>query len=158
MKSHTEFLTKQKLTMLQDCAREVERTSKNEFSIRIFKDNITKYNNLQKLRFHGLITHVEKNGVKQRGLWLITRQGWEFLEGKKELPKWVEVQDNHIVNRSGQTISVREVYHGSEAIVTTFNYSDGDREWVAPIVQPDLQLSLITEDVRQYKSRDSVHA
>lgn len=140
MKTHKEILSTHKLKMLRKASKEVERTGLNEINIQIFRDNITDYNNWQKLRFHGLITHVEKNGIKQRGLWLITRQGWEFLEGKKELPKWVEIEDNHIVARSEQTISVREVYHGSEAIITTFNYRDGDREWVAPLnQQPSLQ-------------------
>lgn len=144
MKTHKEILSTHKLKMLRKASKEVERTGLNEINIQIFRDNITDYNNWQKLRFHGLITHVEKNGIKQRGLWLITRQGWEFLEGKKELPKWVEIQDNHIVNRSEQTISVREVYHGSEAIVTTFNYRSGDREWIAPLnQQPSMQASLL---------------
>ena len=157
--SHREILSNHKLRMLRKAAQEIERTGVNEVSIRIFKDDISDFCNWQKCRYNALIFKVEKNGIIQRGLWGITRQGWEFLEGKKELPRWVEIEDNHIVNKSEETIGVRDVYHGSEAVITTFNYSDGDREWVAPIAQPDLQISLLTEDVQtKYPIRNSIHA
>lgn len=145
MSSHKEILSAHKLRLLRQAAREVERTGVNQFSIRIFKDNITDYNNLQKLRFHGLIAHLEKNGQKVRGgMWVITRQGFEFMEGKKMLPKWVEIEKNHIISRSREEIGVRDVYHGSEAVITTFDYRSGDRQWVAPLnQQPSLQITLI---------------
>lgn len=145
MSSHKEQLSAHKLKMLRRAAREVESTGRNEFSIRIFADSITDYNNLQKLRFHGLIAHPKKDGVKVRGgMWLITRQGWEFMEGKIELPKWVEIEKNHIIDRSVETIGVRDVYHGSEAIITTFQYKDAHGwEMIRPMVQQtNLQESL----------------
>lgn len=143
MSYHREQLNKHKLTMLRKAASEVERTGVNKFSIQIFKDNINDYNNAQKMRYHGLITHVQKHGVFERGSWLITRQGWEFLEGKKELPKWVETENNHIVNHAPETVGVRDVYHGSEVVQTTFNYTDGLRQWVAPLNRPSMQASLL---------------
>lgn len=144
MKIHRETLSKHKLTMLQKASREVERTGVNIVDIGIFRDNINDYNNWQKLRLHGLITHTISNGVVQRGKWLITRQGWEFLEGKKNLPVWVEVSDNHIVARANKLIGVRDVYHGSEAIVTTFQYFiDETRLGYRPVARQSNQMSLL---------------
>jgi len=144
MKTHREVLNKHKLTMLQKGAREVERTGINVIDIGIFRDNINDYNNWQKCRYSGLIAHVVINGVIQRGKWLITRQGWEFLEGKKKLPVWVEVSDNHIVARANKLIGVRDVYHGSEAIVTTFQYFiDETRLGYRPAARQSNQMSLL---------------
>lgn len=130
--AHKEVLSKQKLTMLQTAARRVIETGVNDFKKRDvgdFASSPTAYNNFQKLRYHGLITQVKKNGVLHRERWLITRNAWAFLRGDLELPKWVMVRNNHIDEnfpRCQELISVKDVYRGSDVITTTFEYFDHD--------------------------------
>lgn len=127
MRSHKEILNKHKITLLKKAARQVVNSEKNEFNIGIFRDNITDYNNLQKLRYHGLITHIKVNGVIQRGKWLITRNGFSFLKGETGLPKWVEIEENRIVAQSDNIVFIEDVYKGSEAVATTFEYFNNNK-------------------------------
>lgn len=129
--------------MLKKAMQHVVETNVNEFDIGLFRDNITDYNNLQKLRYHGLIARVIKNGIVQRGKWLVTHQAGLFLRGEIKLPKWVEIADNHIVARSQEQVGVKDIYYGSEIVLTTFEYRSGDREYIAPLTKPNLQISLI---------------
>lgn len=124
--SYKEKLSKHKLTMLQTVARHVIQTGVNDFNLRNLNDSTTNYINFQKLRYHGLVHHVKENGVKKRGHWLITRNGWAFLRGEIELPKFVLIKNNTIQSRSPETIHVKDVYRGSEVIETTFEYFDDD--------------------------------
>ncbi len=130
--THKEVISKQKLTMLQTAAKLVIDTGVNDFKKRDvgnFASSPTAYNNFQKLRYHGLITQVKKDGVKYRERWLITRNAWEFLRGDRDMPKWVMVRNNHIDEdfaRCTQLVNVKDVYRGSEAITTTFEYFDHD--------------------------------
>lgn len=119
-----EMLNKHKLTMLKIAAQHVVETNVNDFKLSELSGDVNNYTNWQKLRYHGLVHHVKKNGVIQRGRWLITRNGWAFLRGELELPKWVDVKENTIRDRAPQTIGVKDVYRGSEAINTTFLYFD----------------------------------
>lgn len=163
--AHKETLSKQKLTMLQAAARLVIATNKNDFKKRDvgdFANDPTAYNNFQKLRYHGLITQVKKDGVKYRERWLITRNAWAFLRGEMELPKWVMVRNNHIDEnfpRCQELISVKDVYRGSEAIVTTFEYFDHDTgaqigfRPVLPQPQGGEQQSLIDMPAPNYQPR-----
>lgn len=145
MSMHKETLNKHKLTMLKRGAEEVIRTGYNVIDIGIFRDSINDYNNWQKLRYCGLIWHVTQNGQVIRGKWLITRNGWAFLRGEIDLPKWVLVQDNHIIDRSPERINVKDVYRGSESIVTTFEYFDDNGRPIGhrPTAKPDLQVTLL---------------
>lgn len=124
--THKETLNKMKLKMLKIAARHVIETKVNDFSLKELDDNVSNYANWQKLRYHGLVHYVTKNGSRQRGRWLITRNGWAFLRGEISLPKYVLVKNNHIESRSDRLITVREVYYGAEEIQTTFEYFDDD--------------------------------
>lgn len=128
--AHKEVLNKHKLTMLKAAAQHVMDTQRNDFKLSEL-DEISNYNNFQKLRYHGLVHHVRKNGVWLRGHWLITRNGWAFLRGELDLPKFVKVKNNSIVERSLDLINVRHVYYGSEVVNTTFEYFDDDGRPVA---------------------------
>jgi len=148
MEAHREHLGKMKLTMLKRAASHVMQTKKNDFMVRDIADEseFKVFNNFQKLRYHGLVTPGRDHfGNRVRGRWLITRNGWAFLRGKLELPKFVLVRNNHIVDHSSQTIDVREVYRGSDAIVTTFEYFDdaGNMIGFRPVRKPSLQASLL---------------
>jgi hypothetical protein len=144
--AHKETLNKHKLSILQIAASYVVNTNVNDFSLDDLSGNTNNYNNWQKLRYHGLIHHVRNSrGLVKRGHWLITRNGWAFLRGELDLPKWVLVRDNTIVDRSGRLINVKDVYRGSEAIITTFEYFDESGQAIGykPVMPQERQLSLV---------------
>lgn len=144
--AHKETINKNLLTGLQQAARKVVATGVNNIDINEFIDDTNIYNNFQKLRYFGLIHHYRNSqGAKVRGHWLITRNGWSFLRGEKQVCKWVRVQNNSITEHSPETIDVKSVYYGSDIIVTAFEYFDdnGKPVGVRPMVQPERQLSLI---------------
>jgi len=129
--AYKEVLSKHKLTMLQRAARYIMERRVNDYDLHDMIHEHNDYTNFQKLRFHGLVHHVtDKNGRKVRGHWLITRNGWAFLRGELQLPKFVLVKNNGVVTRSEETISVRDVYRGSEAIITMFEYFDDNGNMV----------------------------
>lgn len=100
---------------------------KNDIHNSMFANDTNFYNNFQKLRYHGLVYYArDENGQRVRGHWLITRNGWAFLRGEIRLPKHVLVKNNHIVGRSDEDVSMRDVYVGAETMQTTFEYFDED--------------------------------
>jgi hypothetical protein len=123
---HKEFLTKGKLTMLKMAAEQVIASMHNDISIKTFNGDSNLYNNFQKLRYHGLVYYAHKDNSRVRGHWLITRNGWAFLRGDITLPKFVVIRNNHILTKSDQEISVRDVYYGSDVLQTTFEYFDNE--------------------------------
>ncbi len=143
--AYKEMLSKHKLTMLQTVARQVVATGVNDFNLRNMNDSTTNYINFQKLRYHGVVHHV-RNADKslKRGHWFITPLGWSFLRGERDLPKFVLVRENSIVDRSPELINVKDVYRGSEAIITTFEYFDeyGKMVGVRPTPRTDNQMGL----------------
>jgi hypothetical protein len=145
--AHKEVLNKMKLTMLQTAAQHVKQTMKNDFKVYEFapETQFKTYHNFQKLRYHGLITPVRENNQRIRGRWLITRNGWAFLRGELSLPSYVLVKNNRIEQHSEHLISVKDVYRGSEAITTTFEYFDefGEPIGYRPTLQHNPQLSLV---------------
>lgn len=130
--AHKEVLNKMKLTMLQIAGRHVQQTLTNDFMLRDFtapkEAERPVWSNFQKLRYHGLVAKVKDKQTDRvvKGRWLITRNGWAFLRGDIELPKFVLVRNNHIVpdSHSKQLIGIRDVYRGSDVIQTTFEYFD----------------------------------
>lgn len=63
------------------------------------------YNNFQKLRYHGLIAHVEG----ESGHWLITRRGSEFLTGSLKIPIKVKIYRNLISERCDTLVSIADI-------------------------------------------------
>jgi hypothetical protein len=123
--AHKETMNKQKLTMLKAAASRIIETGVNDFRLAELDGDANQYTNFQKLRYHGLIHHArDAAGNRKKGHWLITRNGWAFLRGELDIPKYVLVKDNHIESRADTTLSIRDVYYGSEAIHTTFEYFD----------------------------------
>lgn len=129
--AHKEHLNKNLLTGLQAAAKSIMDSGGNNFDLHELFDQYSIYNNFQKLRYFGLVHHVRnQHGQTLRGHWLITRNGWSFLRGELEVHRWVKVRGNVIVERSPELISVRDVYRGSSAITTTFEYFDEDGQSV----------------------------
>jgi hypothetical protein len=146
--AHKETLNKSKLTMLQTAATHVKSTMINNFRMRDigdFSHNPNAYTNWQKLRYHGLIAHITENGERVAGRWLITRNGWSFLRGESELPKYVLVRNNHIIERAERKITVKDVFRGDPAFETTFQYFDTFDNAVGykPTTQDNLRIALL---------------
>lgn len=142
-KLHKETLNKHKLNLLKQGAEEVMATGRNVVDIGIFRNSINSYNNWQKLRYHGLIAHVKVDGVKQRGLWLITRNGWRFLRNEIDLPAYVMVGENEIKIKSPEGVTAKDLMRGEPIVATTFEYYEPHYDSYAPVfkpVQPSLDL------------------
>lgn len=129
--AHKESMDKTRLTMLQAAARQVITTGKNDFKkkeLGLDELSLSAYGNFGRIRYHGLITPVKDKDTnrKIKGRWLITRNGWAFLRGELNIPKYVIVKNNAIQSKSDVTISVKDVYYGSEILQTSFEYFDDD--------------------------------
>ena len=72
--------------------------------------------NMTKLRFHGLIAKCKEDGQVERGYWLITRRGADFLKGELALPRDVQTFRNKVTNHKGDLVKVKDVL-GSEPYV-----------------------------------------
>lgn len=121
-----EMLNKAKVSMLKRAAQHVMTTMTNDFMTRDFTDDIEYklYSNFQHLRYHGLIAHVKVNGKKVGKHWLITRNGWAFLRGEIDLPRYVLVKDDHTQSRADERVYLKDLLHGDPYIQTTFEYFD----------------------------------
>ena len=146
-----EVFNKGLCTSLQTAAVHINATGKNDFDIHTLFNDTNAYVNFQKLRFFGMVAHVTKNGVRVRGHWLITRNGWAFLHGDQRTHKWVKVQNNRIIERSPELIGVQDVYHGSEAIITTFEYFDvaGNPVGYRPVYNTETQTTIFRDSTGQ---------
>lgn len=123
-----EMLNKAKVMMLKRAAEHVLSTMTNDFMTRDFTtdEEYKLYSNFQHLRYHGLIAHVKVNGQKLRKHWLITKNGWAFLRGDIDLPKYVLVKDDHTQSRADQRVYLKDLWYGEPYIQTSFEYFDDD--------------------------------
>lgn len=65
-----------------------------------------------KLRLHGLIAQAkDEDGVKMANKWLITRKGWDWVDGDP-IPEKVVVFDNQVLGHAGGNITIDEALHG----------------------------------------------
>ena len=79
--------------------------------------NFTKneYNNFQKLRYFGLVAKCkDKNGVRESGYWLLTRNGNKFCKGEITMPKFVITFRNTILEKSDERIDVKKAIKSEE--------------------------------------------
>lgn len=144
--AHKETLNKKLLQGLQAAARIVIETNRNDIDLHTLIDDYNIYNNFQKLRYFGLAYYLkDAKGQRVRGHWIITKRGWQFLRGEIKISKWVKVLENHITERSIDTVNVRDIYRGSDVVVTTFEYFDENNNPVGykPTIPTDKQLELI---------------
>lgn len=149
--AHKESIEKRKLLMLKAAANWVVEHKQNDFKkkdLDLARFGQSAYGNFGALRYHALIAKVKdkQTGKPVKGRWLVTKQGWQFLRGVLDIPKFVLVKDNHIVpgSHSKRLINVRNVYYGSDIINTTFQYFDDDGNMVGwrPTTPPDKQAKL----------------
>ena len=64
--------------------------------------------NWQKLRLHGLVARVKVDGLVQRGRWLITRKGYQYLHGEV-VPQRVLSFRNQVEDHSEELVTISEV-------------------------------------------------
>lgn len=61
--------------------------------------------NWTKLRFHGLVAKVKKDGKTKRGRYLLTRKGTNFLNGDS-IPERVQTFRNKVVDHSPENVTL----------------------------------------------------
>lgn len=67
--------------------------------------------NFQKLRFHGLVAHVEEEGERASGRWLITRRGQDFLRGVVAIAPEVFIFRNQIEKRTDKdSVFLKDIF------------------------------------------------
>lgn len=124
-----ELLNKQMIKMLKRAAGHVMDTMTNDFMVRDFTEpsEFKQYNWFSHLRLHGLIFKQRTpEGKEIRGRWGITRNGWAFLRGEKQLPAYVLVKNNSIQSRSDELVGFNQVWRGEDTMQTSFEYFDDD--------------------------------
>jgi hypothetical protein len=128
-----EKLSKNKVLMLKRAALHVidkmnaGDKDANNFMVRDFTEpeDFKRFNFFSHLRLHGLIfKQRDAEGKEIRGQWGITKNGWSFLAGKKALPAYVDVKNNHIEGRAAELVYFRDVWRGEAEIETSFDYFD----------------------------------
>lgn len=69
------------------------------------------YNNMQKLRYFGLIAHYTNPETKklETGYWILTRNGSKFLKGLIDMPMRVKTMRNKISGRSIERVFLSNV-------------------------------------------------
>jgi len=67
------------------------------------------WKNWTKVRFHGLVAKYKTDGIWERGYWLITHRGAQFLNGEISIPKTVQTYRNVIVARSEDEVFIKDV-------------------------------------------------
>lgn len=115
-KQHKETLNLHKLHILQRMASYASFNRTNEIPLSILRDEINDYNNAQKLRYHALVFKVK------RGSWGVTKHAVSFLRGEKALPEWVLIEDNKIVDRSENMITISDLIGKDTSVKNTFDY------------------------------------
>jgi hypothetical protein len=122
-----EILNKHKATMLKRAAGHVMLTMKNDFKVSDFTkpEEFKPYNHFAQLRLHGLIFKQKtSDGKTVLARWGITKNGWAFLRGEIQIPKYVHVQNNKIKSRADMLVGFNEVWSGEPHVQTSFEYFD----------------------------------
>lgn len=128
-----EMLNKPMIVMLKRAAAFVEdqyragNKDANNFMVREFSEpaEFKQFNWFSHLRLHGLIfKQLDDNGKEMRGRWGITRNGWAFLRGEKELPSYILVKNNSLQSKSDMLVGYNYVMAGDPYLQTSFEYFD----------------------------------
>lgn len=130
-----ETLSRIKVEILMSAGQLVTSTMTNRFKLRQICDEPTHYNTFQKLRYHGLVAKLKIDGQPVRNEWCITRNGFRFLRGRIDLPKYVLVKSNHVTERSDVMVSLTDVWRGAPYLEATFEYFDDDNNPIG--LRPD---------------------
>lgn len=128
-----ELLNKQMIKMLKRAAAHVHEQyntgnkDANNFMVREFAEpeEFKQFNWFSHLKHHGLIfKQLDDAGKEIRGRWGITRNGWAFLRGEKQLPAYVLVRNNQQVSKADELVNFGQVWRGEDTMQTSFEYFD----------------------------------
>lgn len=67
------------------------------------------WDNFQKLRYWGLVEQVEVDGIHKRGVWRMTRRGYDWLAGDLKLPKTAITFRGKTVAMDGDRVSPDDI-------------------------------------------------
>lgn len=121
MKSFWHSLTPGLISVLIKAIEQVHRKNINKFHYKDLNLNYSEASNLQKLRFHGLIAHADKDHPKS-GKWLITVRGGQFLRGEITVPQRVQTFRNKVISHSVEVINIRDLKHKFPDFQSEFAY------------------------------------
>jgi hypothetical protein len=99
--------------------------SKGENKIHPHKEmelTTTEHMNMTKLRFHGLIAKCKEEGEVQRGFWLITHRGVEFLKGEIQIPSRVQTFRDKVTGHDERLVTVTDVMKSTPYWEKDFSY------------------------------------
>lgn len=94
----------------------------DEMNNRRFELNHSERSNWQKLRLHALVARVRYAGEVQKGRWLITRRGVDFLLGRVSVPVRVQSFRNRVVDHDTQMADLTAVMKGKPYWEREFDY------------------------------------
>lgn len=106
MKAFYHTLTPGIVSILVKAIQFVHARGTNEFHLQ--KDlhlSVNEFSNYTKLRFHGLVAHVEG----KPGYWLITSRGGQFLRGETSVPLKVKTFRNRVIDHSPELVHIDEL-------------------------------------------------
>lgn len=87
----------------------------------------SQYNSFQQLRYFGLIAKHKIEGKRVGKEWVITSRGFKFLAGQDTgTHKWLRIKENHITERSPETVTLSQVWSDAPYLQTRFEYTDDD--------------------------------
>jgi len=84
--------------------------------------------NWTKLRFHGLVAKVKTNGDWERGYWLITRRGGQFLKSEISVPVQVQTFRNKVIGHSVEQVLIKDVIKNLPYFDKSFDFDYASEE------------------------------
>ncbi len=92
-----------------------------------------------------MIAKYKVDGQLVRNEWVITRNGFRFLRGSIQLPKFVLIKRNHVVERSDSYVSLTDVWRGAPYLETRFEYFDDNNNPIGlrPLDMKERQVTLV---------------
>jgi len=142
MKEYWHNLTPGLVNCLIKAIKAVKKSNRNVFHWQELGLTTVEANNLQKLRYFGLIAHATKD-EHNSGYWLITARGGQFLRGELAVPCRVKTFRNRVIDHDTETMLISK-YKGQTGWFESefqFDIRDG---MLVEMPQPEIkQLSLI---------------
>ena len=114
---HPHSLSKGLVKTLIDFKKFVVSSERNKVHpIKDLKLSNYEYNNMQKLRYFGLIAHYTNPETKKNesGYWILTRNGNKFLKGLIDMPMRVKTMRNKISGKSVERIYLSNVLESAD--------------------------------------------
>ncbi len=139
-------VNKQMATVLRKMRDAVDKNGKNEVNFDEIDIPYRLGSQRTKMRLHGLIKQIDRDGVKVQNTWLITKKGGDFLRGEA-IPAKVVVFDNQLLGHEGGTTTIHRVM--DEAAFQQENINPKEAEAYSEVREPKRHL----EYDAQYRGR-----